>query len=682
VSARRQLATRIAAAALLAFAVVTAPALTIAAPEARAGTLWMTSCSGFGDGANDVAAAGMVWEGISGGDFSTSNRCPQGGSFQILPSNPPKTGENVQWHTVTPPSIEIVHAVTPVNEVLIDPNLSGDGFKASFFWNGGSQTIWPVNNCCGGMYYGAGINTWLGPSRYFGWQVTCQASPCGAPYQILDVRGVELVAVDNAPPSLVALGSNNLWYQGGRWVRGAGWPASFQASADDGICGMQAIIDGQSIQGPSDPFPNQHSWTQCPDPQTMGLTIDTSQYPDGPMSLLLSARDAASPANVSWPSETLHVDNTPVGLTLSGPTDAPSTAGTQYITASASAGPSGVSIACSLDGSPYQWYSSATVQIPVSGLGPHTARCYGQNGAIDPQGVSATSQVESWTLYIREPTVIGASFAHIADALRCHKARERVRIPAHWVTGRYHGQPVQVKLPAQTRTIKVERCHPRIVRRRIRVHGGWRTVRVPVPPHVVAKTIRRIAFGARTTISGWLGTASGTALGGQAVRILTAADNGLQHFRQAAVTSTAADGAWTAKLPPGPSRLIEAVYDGTSTTEPASSSYARVVVPASVNLRIRPLHVRWGGRITITGRLRGGYVPPFGEALSLSLNYNGRTIDVQHIRTGRNGRFRTTYTFLGGAGSASYPFWVTTIPESDFPWAVGSSRKIFVTVAP
>jgi hypothetical protein len=414
----------------------------------------------------------------------------------------------------------------------------------------------------------------------------------------------------------------------------------------------------------------------------MGLNVDTTRYPDGPLSLTLSASDAASPANVSSPSETLHVDNAPVSLNLTGPTDALSAAGTQYITASATGGPSGVSIACSLDGSPYRWYSSATVQIPVTGLGPHTARCYAQNGAIDPQGVAATSAVQSWTLSIRQPAVLGASFAHIAGALRCHKVPERVRIPAHWVTGRYHGRPIRIKLPAQTRTIKVVHCHPQLVRRKVRVHGGWRIVRVPVAPHVVTKTTRRIAFGARTTISGWLGTASGIALGGQTVEILTAAANGLEHFRQVAVATTAANGAWTATLPPGPSRIIEAVYGGASTVEPAFSQSAHVTVPASVALTIRPRHAHWGATIAIAGRLRGGYVPRSGEALYLALRYNRRTIDVQHIRTGRNGRFRTKYTFLGGGGRASYPFWITTIPESDYPWAARSSRKITVTVGP
>jgi len=45
-------------------------------------------------------------------------------------------------------------------------------------------------------------------------------------------------------------------------------------------------------------------------------------------------------------------------------------------------------------------------------------------------------------------------------------------------------------------------------------------------------------------------------------------------------------------------------------------------------------------------------------------------------------KFRTAYTFLGGGGAASYPFWVTTIPESDYPWAQASSRRITVTVGP
>jgi hypothetical protein len=692
---RRQLAARLLAVAALAFSASWARVVTSDAVAARAGTIEMTSCSGFGDGGYDTDVNGMVWQGVDSAHFSTSDHCPQGGSFQILPSGVPKKGENVQWHTVTPPSIQIVHAVTPVNEVLIDPT-SGDGWNASFFWNGGTQTIWPVNNCCGGMDYGAGINRWLGPSRWFGWQVTCSIATCGQPLQILDVRGVDLIAEDNTPPSLLALGSNNIWYQAGRWIRGPGWPASFSASDDSGICAMQAVIDGQGIPGPSAPSRNTHSWTQCPTPQTMGLTIDTTQYPNGALPLTLSAGDAASPANVSSPSETLQVDNTPVGLSLGGPTDASSSAGTQYINAIATAGPSGVAIACSLDGSPYQWHLGSSEQIPVTGLGTHQLLCYAQNGAIDPSGNPARTPTESWTLKIGLPTVMGVAFTRVVDALRCHRVPQRVKVPAHWVTVHRHHRPVHLHKRAHFRIVKITRCHARTARKRITV---WKTVvrngrkvhvkrtklvRVVVLPHVVDYTTRRVRHGHATTVDGWLGTATGTALGGQPVEVLTAADNGLGKFRVAALVTTAANGSWSARLAPGPSRLVEAVYGGGPVTEGAVSAQVHLVVPAKVKLiSISPPRVPWGGTVRIVGQLLGGYLPPGGALVRLRLG-SGSTVTtygVQEHVTG-SGRFSTTYTFGIGDPRFFRTFWfqIASLPMGNFPWAPSNSGKQYVIV--
>lgn len=65
-------------------------------------------------------------------------------------------GANAQWHTVTPPTIGITGATTPRNNVLILPAASFEGFRATYFWNGGSQTIADEGNCCGGMDYGLG----------------------------------------------------------------------------------------------------------------------------------------------------------------------------------------------------------------------------------------------------------------------------------------------------------------------------------------------------------------------------------------------------------------------------------------------------------------------------------------------------------------------------------------------
>ncbi len=282
-----------------------------------AGTLVVKSCSYFGDSGASADVGGPVWQPQGPGGFGLANRCPLGGSFQISLSAPISHGVSAQWHTVTPPSIGITGVFTPFNQVLLLPNPKFDGFQASYFWNGGSQTVADEGNCCGGMDYGQGINrNDLNDSRYFGFQVSCIAQHgCGldGKQELLDVKGIELTGQDNTPPSVQALGYGNLWYETSRWVRGT-WPASFEASDDSGVCGMRAIVDGQSIQGPGSAR-DQSSWTQCPTPQTMNQSIDTTSYPDGPLSLLLSAADAASPANVSSPSETLNVDNARAGWT-------------------------------------------------------------------------------------------------------------------------------------------------------------------------------------------------------------------------------------------------------------------------------------------------------------------------------------------------------------------------------
>jgi hypothetical protein len=147
------------------------------------------------------------------------------------------------------------------------------------------------------------------------------------------------------------------------------------------------------------------------------------------------------------------------------------------------------------------------------------------------------------------------------------------------------------------------------------------------------------------------------------------------------MATTAADGTWNARLPAGPSRIIKAVYGGGATVEP-SSGQARVVVPASIQLHIRPRHAHWGGKLEITGRLRGGHLPAAGEAVILSVFFGGHEHDFAHVSVSGNGRFRYIYTFLPGNGDASYPFSAETVRESDYAFAPGRSRQETVDVSP
>ena len=83
------------------------------------------------------------------------------------------------------------------------------------------------------------------------------------------------------------------------------------------------------------------------------------------------------------PTKTVDVDNSTPTISISGPTNALSTAGTQYITATASGSPSGIDgFSCSIDGGPAEWFSGASARVPVSGVGEHTVSCSALNNAV------------------------------------------------------------------------------------------------------------------------------------------------------------------------------------------------------------------------------------------------------------------------------------------------------------
>jgi hypothetical protein len=621
--------------------------------------------------------------------MGTSATCPGNADpYSYTASNPPggmaiwttanhtvAHGASVHWTVHTPTGMNIAGVYVPhMYSSGVD---NGTGWGGGFFWSGGSSNVntfdgetgWSSSTTSGPSY------SWpSGGSPYFGWQVVCGASSCtNGGDQWLSVELLELNVQETSAPALTA--PDGLWTASG-WIRGE-WPLHFYGDSPSGLCSLSASLNGENLPG-SSAGPNLALWHQCSAP-AVDEGVDTANYGSGAMPLVIGAVDAARMP--VFRTETLDIDNQQPKISLSGPTDAPSTAGTQYVTASASAGPSGVAgISCSLDGAPSSWYGAATAQIPVQGIGVHRVSCFSENRARDVSGAAASSPTATWTLSIRVPAVSTVAFAGVADALRCHSQRERVRIPARWVTA-YHGShKLQVKIPAQTRWVRVIHCHPRVVSRRIRIHGHSRAVRAVVLPHEVLLGTKRVRPGAWSTVDGWLGTTNGNALGGQRVRILAAPDNGSTQFSQVAIATTAANGSWSAHLPPGPSRLVVAAYAGGATVEPTLSTSARLIVPASVALRIAPTRTRWGGRIRIAGRLRGGYVPKSGELVLLWIGWPGGSAEIGHLYTHSDGTFASGYTFLRGNGTETYRLWATSARESDYPYAPGRSRSQSVTV--
>ena len=259
---------------------------------------------------------------------------------------------------------------------------------------------------------------------------------------------------------------------------------------------------------------------------------------------------------------------------------------------------------------------------------------------------------------------------------------------------------IKVRRPPHTQVVRVTRCHPRTTVRRITV---WVTVRrhgkkvrvkrtklerIVLTPHLVNSTTRRVPYGKGTIVNGWLGTSAGVALGGQTVTVLSAPDNGQGQFTPVTTANTATNGSWSAKLPAGPSRLVEALYAGGPTTEPTNSQNVLVTVPAKLRVKIKPARVSWGKKVVISGQILGGYIPANEQAVSQLLRLRigvagigiSQTAGIPDVN--RAGQFRTGFCFNPGRGVVHYWFSVSTLVETDYPFQPATSHRLKVKVGP
>jgi hypothetical protein len=261
-----------------------------------------------------------------------------------------------------------------------------------------------------------------------------------------------------------------------------------------------------------------------------------------------------------------------------------------------------------------------------------------------------------------------------------------------WV--RHDGLRIRVHERAQTKTVTVERCHPRTVieRRvvlvRVRRHGKTvevrrsERVRVVLLPHTVLEARKQIASGHRASVGGWLGTSNGIAVRGARVAVMTVPNDGRGTYKLAATATTAADGFWSAKLPPGPSRLVKVVYEGSADRLPVSSAPVQLNVPARIALSATPRRLRWSGTVTLHGRLFGGHVPRDGVALQLliRLPHRQRPYEPVSFRTNARGKFTVRWSWAAGSGVVTEPFAVRMIAtEGDYPYVASRSRWIPIT---
>jgi hypothetical protein len=563
----------------------------------------------------------------------------------------------------------------------------GNRFGGGFFWGPDASEGTTVGVGQSGFDSAASPGF---PTNEFGFQMICEgSSACPATGANLEVGNLAMNVEETSGPWVSA---NGLWSTSG-WVRGT-WPITVTGDSPSGICSLTASIAGDPAPATGAMAPNQTVWHQC-NGSLVG-TLNTSLAANGTDALSISDTDAAGLSASA--SEGLKVDNQAPTVTLSGPATALSTAGAQDVTVEVNAGPSGAYGAdCSADGEPQTFYPGASSQVPVSGIGAHTVTCTGLNNAENPEGARASSAPGSFTVDIQQPTVEAITFSKMADALQCRTLVKRVKVLGKPRTIRLHGHKVQVR---RYRTVKrhERRCKARTVERRVFValkrHGKVvrrngkvvrvrRTERVVLLPHRIHRTLRHVRHGRGTTVSGLLLLSDGTPLGGQTVTILGAANNAAHAFAPISSATTDADGFWVAKIPAGPSRLLEAAYGGTTTTAAASSTLVRTIVPARLRILSHTARVAWGQTVTFRGRLYGGYVPRGGVNIRLRYGYRHQSI-TYGVKThvGPGGRFRTTFTFGPGdpRDRVRFHFQFATLPGGNYPFHTADSNTVSVLV--
>jgi hypothetical protein len=687
-----------------------------------------------------------------------------------------RSGATGHWQISAPSGLEIQSADLSGLELSGLSN-SEYGWRASAFWPGSATSL--VN---GMTDSDTSVN-----GGYVGWQLYCRASSCETSKSPqVDVSDVELTVSEASGPRMIALGQDNLLYQGNRWVwnpAGDPWSIAFTASDPSGVCSMSATVGSVVTSGPASPKTTS-SFQQCPSPSTWsqsdGAQVDTSEEVPSSGSLPLTLQSTNAAGVTSAASVDLEVDNIQPTVTLTTPNDSNPSVWIGHavsVVAQATTGPSGLSsLTCSVDGGSPQPYPAGG--LIVNGNGVHTVSCTAASGAIDPQGQHDTG---SATLQIKideappsvqidppdpldpdrvlveasddESGIVGGAIqlsrtgsgrwatlpssyangeltATIDDAGRsgpytlraiacdavgnCGLATEALRLPlrtpARSEVGftrisapatvvathlrvdyrlrrvRLDGRTLTIEVGGHERTVRIRIARNRACARRMIRTGARRRQEVEVCRRLRVRLLhaRRVPFGRSVRVAGILVTATGNPIAHARVLIETAPNNRLERFRRVTSAITNAIGAWAARLPPGPSRIIHVVYRGSETDLPATGS-AALTVPARIDITLAPRRLTWSGILTIRGALKGGYVPPDGVAMRLLIWLPGRARPYSPVpfRTTGAGTFTLHWSFISGRGIEWIPFSVaTTATESDYPFAASDSRKAYARFGP
>jgi hypothetical protein len=187
----------------------------------------------------------------------------------------------------------------------------------------------------------------------------------------------------------------------------------------------------------------------------------------------------------------------------------------------------------------------------------------------------------------------------------------------------------------------------------------------------------RVSLGRNVVVRGRLLSREGRVLQGALVRVL-ARRQGDTQYTQLKLVRTGAGGRFWFRVLARASQDVRVAY-----CAPGGGATRRLTLDtaASTSIKLRRRRLTNGQAMHLSGRLRGGWVPPVGKLLEMQAFFRNRWRTISSVRSDRLGRWRFRYRFDGTSGRIAYRFRASIPEEAGYPFARGRSRPIRVVVA-
>lgn len=230
---------------------------------------------------------------------------------------------------------------------------------------------------------------------------------------------------------------------------------------------------------------------------------------------------------------------------------------------------------------------------------------------------------------------------------------------------------------AMNRTCTSKRARRKRPARRGKTRGRRVCTLTPGPEQPTTQLA--VPFGKAAAVQGRLVDQSGQPLGGAELWVDARLRAAGFDFQPEGSVRTDAGGGFSYTAPAGASRTLRFRYDGSDVARPALTD-VEVSVPSGLSLRVDKRRVRNGKSVGFGGNVLGGPFPVSGLKIDLQAYYRGAWRTFATPRTNATGGWSYRYRFQATRGTVVYRFRARLKPEAAYPYDLGDSPAVKVTV--